>query len=634
MEPARYQRLVRTLEALAQSSPRSLKLRVRMLVALGYAYVFSVLGLLIVAVILAVWVLIKASGGGLVVKLVLPLLALIVVIAKSLRVRVAPPEGRPLEKGRAPVLDERVAQIRSELSAPKADHVVLTDAFNAAVMQVPRWGIFGFPRTYLVLGVPLMLCLTRDQFDAVLAHEFAHLSGAHPKLGLWVHRMSRTWNQLLEQLATKRSWGRHLFVWFIRWYQPRLEAYGFVLSRRDEYEADADAARVTSAESMGGALVGLEVGGRTLRECFWQPIWRTAADAPTPPQAVWSTMGAVWRAPLAPELRMEWLGTALAHRAADDDTHPSLRERLTALGLVERDASRVDQLPTLATVAAPSAAEHYLGDLAKEILTGFDLAWRTNVSDRWRERHEEVKQQRAMLAELAEQERQGPLGAAGFWQRANAYNDLGETEESIRAFRALVALEPSHVRGHFLLGALLLGENDESGVEHVKQSMSLSSEFAVRGAVTLRDYYAGRGMEEEKRAMVELLWRNSEELRLALEERQALTKRDQLAPLLLNPAYLEQVRAAMADDERVLRLWIAQKVTTHLPDYPMLVVLVEPKWWRGTFSGPTAGLAQDVMNRVDAGAWVHLYVMQLSGTTEWVMKRMAGIEGSLVYERR
>ena len=644
MDPAQYERLVRKIEAVALASPRSLKLRVRLLVALGYAYVLLVLGALVAAAILLVWLLVKAHGGGLI-KLVVPLLGLVVVIAKSLRVRVAPPDGRTLEKGRAPVLDARVEQIRAQLAAPAADHVVLNDAFNAAVMQVPRLGILGFPRTYLVLGVPLMLALTRDQFDAVLAHEFAHLSGSHPKVGLWVYRMSRTWNQLLEQLETKRSWGRRLFEWFIRWYQPRLQAYGFVMSRRDEYEADADAARVTSADAMGGALVGLQVGERTLHEHFWRPIWRGAAEAPSPPPAVWSTMGAVWRTPLEPEVRSEWLGTALACRASDDDTHPSLRERLAALGLVERDGSqialgvverdgsRIDGLPTLATAGAPSAAEHYLGDLAGEMLSSFDVEWRNAVTERWRERHEEVQAQRAVLARLAEREREEPLGAADLWLRANTYNDLGESEEAIHAFRAVVALAPSHVRAHFLLGVLLLAANDEAGVEHVKHSMSLSSEFAVRGADVLRDFYASRGMEDEARAMAQLLWHNGEELRLALLERQAVTKRDTLLPVPLDPSYLEAVRAAMAADERVVRLWIARRATNHLPDYPMLVILVEPIWWRGSWSGPTAGLAQDVMNRVDANEWVHLYVVQLSGNTEWVARRMAGIAGALVYER-
>ena len=630
MDPARYERLVRKIEEIAQASPGSLKLRVRLLVALGYGYVLLVLALLIAAVIFTIWLLATAHAGGLI-KLVLPLLGLVVVIAKSLRVPVEAPEGRALPKGRAPVLDTRVEQIRSALEAPAAHHVILTDDFNAAVHQVPRWGIFGFPRTYLVLGVPLMLSLTREQFDAVLAHEFAHLSGSHPKLGLWVYRMSRTWNQLLDQLRTKRRWGHRLFERFIGWYQPRLKAYGFVLSRRDEYEADADAARVTSAEAMGSALVALEVGERA-REDFWRSIWRGAADAPSPPAAVWPTIGTVWRTPLAPELRREWLGTAMARRAADDDTHPALRERLSALGLA-RDGSEVDRLPTLATADAPSAADHYLGDLTPEMLSTFDVEWRTSVSERWRERHEEVKATRDLLASLAERERQAPLGKAELWQRANAYNDLGESDAAIRAFQALVALDPSHVRGQFLLGALLLAANDEAGVEHVKRSMSLSSEFAVRGAAVLRDYYASRDMEVEKNAMAQLLWQNGEELRLALQERQNLTKHDELAPVLLTEAYLEMVRASMASDERVVRLWIAKKDTTHLADYPMLIIVVEPKWWRGRWTGPKVGLARDVLTRVDVDAWVHLYVVEVGSNTKWLPKKMARIDGSLVFER-
>jgi Zn-dependent protease with chaperone function len=594
--------------------------------------VLLVLALLVAAAILVVWLLATLHGLGLF-KLVVPLLGLVVVIARSLRVRVDPPQGRTLVEGTAPALDARVAEIRSTLAAPAADHVILNDAFNASVMQVPRWGIFGFPRTYLVLGVPLMLCLTRDQFDAVLAHEFAHLSGSHPKLGLWVYRMSRTWNQLLEQLQTRRSWGHRLFERFIRWYQPRLQAYGLVLSRRDEYEADADAARITSPETMGAALIGMEVGERALDENFWRPIWRGAEQTPTPPPAVWPRMSAVWRTPISPEVRTEWLGTALARRADADDTHPSLGERLAALGLVERDRSQLDGLPTLPTFGAPSAAEQYLGDLAEEVLSSFDAQWRSAVGERWRERHEEVKAQRDVLARLNERERQETLGPGELWQRANAHNELGESEDAIRALEALVTLDPSHVRGHFLLGALQLAANDETGIAHVNRSMSLSSEFAVRGAALLRDYYASRGREDEKRAMAELLWRNGEQLRLALEERHTLTKHDELLGVLLTSACLALVRSARADDERVVRLWIARKATTHLPDYPMLVVLVEPRWWRGSWSGPTTGLPRDVVTRVDTGAWVHLYVIELGQSTQWLAKRMARIEGSLVFER-
>lgn len=65
----------------------------------------------------------------------------------------------------------------------------------------------------------------------------------------------------------------------------------------------------------------------------------------------------------------------------------------------------------------------------------------------------------------------------------------------------------------------------------------------------------------------------------------------------------------------------------------MLVFLVEPRWWRGSWSGPTAGLLQDVLARADVGGWAHLYVIMLGSRTQWVAKRMERIEGSLVYER-
>jgi Zn-dependent protease with chaperone function len=632
MDPTAYDRLVSELESLAQTSPASLKRRVRLLIALGYAYVLLVLALLVVAVCLVIWALATLHALGLA-KFTLPLLWVVGVVAKSLRVRIAPPEGCALTKGAAPTLDARVAEIQSRLSAPAADRIILNNAFNASVMQVPRWGIFGFSRTYLVLGVPIMLCLTREQFDAVLAHEFAHLSSSHPKLGLWVHRMSRTWSQLLQQLEQRRSWGHHLFERFIRWYQPRLQAYGLVMSRRDEFEADADAASVTSAEAMCAALVGMEVGERALHEHFWRPLWQTARETPAPPRDVWPTIGAVWRTPVAPELRAAWLGTALARRTDGDDTHPSFRERLGALGFVESDTSRIDALPTLAVVGGPSAAEHYLGNLTSEMLSDFDSQWRSSVDESWRERHKELQALHEELVHLEEREQNGPLTPQELWRKANAYEKLGDWDNAIRACEALLALDPDHVRGHYLLGALQLMTHDDAGIEHLKRSMRLSSEFHISGAAKLRDYYASRGMEDEKAAMAHVLWHCNEELRLAMDERHDVKKRDELLPVLLTPEYSEILRSCAANDERIARMWVAKKATTHLPDYPMIVILVEPVWWRGKWRGATGGLAQDVLTCADVGGWVHLYVVPLGAKTEWMAKRMKRIQGSLIFDR-
>jgi Zn-dependent protease with chaperone function len=93
--------------------------------------------------------------------------------------------------------------------------------------------------------------LTPEEFQAVLAHELAHLSREHGRFGRWIYRLRRSWSQVFEQLSRPRGQGevslRPLIVKFIDWFWPRFNAYAFVLSRTDEYEADAMAARVAPA---------------------------------------------------------------------------------------------------------------------------------------------------------------------------------------------------------------------------------------------------------------------------------------------------------------------------------------------------------------------------------------------------
>ena len=635
MTSERYERLVDELEELSRTRPRVLRRRVRLLVALGYLYVFFILALIAGGVAALAWMLVHLQGKGLVVKLGIPLVGLLYVIARSLWVKVDPPEGKVLVPGTAPALDARVEEIRRALDAPRADAVLLTNDFNASVTQVPRLGVLGWPKTYLTLGVPLMLALDRHQLDAVLGHEFAHLSGAHPKLGLWVYRMSRTWDQLLMQLEERRSWGHKLFEPFVRWYAPRTQAYGYVLSRRDEYEADADAARIVSPRAMAQALVATELGGRALSEHVWPQIWRRAAEDPQPPGRCWSALVTTLQGEVPSDTRVAWLGTALARRASDGDTHPSLRERLAALGVDHADATRWEAERELAGDGCrTSAAEHYLGPVAGELLSSLDQEWREAAAESWKERHEEVKRQRAQLAALAERESAGEiLSADDLWSRATMLADLREPGAAIPALRELVAREPERAAAQLMLGQLLLDQGDAGGVAHVRRSMELTSRYVMPAASMLHDYYAEHGMNEEARAMGRFQRDHAEEIRLALAERADVTKSDVLVPAAHPADFVDRVHAAAQDDERVEEVWVCGKETAHLPDYPMLVVLVVPARRRSGKAKDDGALARDVLGRIDSDAYVHLLVLVESSAVAWLRKRIEKIHGARVYAR-
>jgi Zn-dependent protease with chaperone function len=635
MTSERYQRLVDELEELSRTRPQVLRRRVRLLVAVGYLYVFFILALIVAGVAGLVWLLVHASGKALVVKLGIPLVGLMYVIARSLWVKVDPPEGKVLAPGTAPALDARVEEIRRALDAPRADTVLLTNDFNASVTQVPRLGVLGWPKTYLTLGVPLMLALDRHQLDAVLGHEFAHLSGAHPKLGLWVYRMSRTWDQLLTQLEERRSWGHKLFEPFIRWYAPRTQAYGYVLSRRDEYEADADSARIVSPRAMAQALVATELGGRALSEHVWPQIWRRAAEEPQPPGRCWSALVTTLQGEVPPDKRVAWLGTALARRASDGDTHPSLRERLAALGVEQDDATKWETEREIHPDGSrESAAEHYLGPLAVELLSSLDQEWSEAAAEGWKERHEEVKRQRAQLAALAERESAGEtLSTDDLWSRATMLADLREPGAAISALRELVAREPDGAGAQIMLGQLLLDQGDADGVAHVRRAMELTSRYVTPAASILHDYYAEHGMIEDARAMARVRHDHAEEVRLALAERADVTKSDTLVPAVLPASFVERVHVVAQEDERVEEVWVCRKRTSHLPDYPMIVVFVVPARRRSGKAKDDGALARDVLGRIDSDAYVHLLVLVDSSAAAWLRKRIATIDGARVYAR-
>src|SRR5258705_3304725 len=107
---------------------------------------------------------------------------------------------------------------------------------------------------------------------------------------------------------------------------------------------------------MGRALVALEVQGARLSHPSWPTLFRRAAAQPMPPTGVFQSLRDTVRAPFAIEDGRRWLAAALNRRTGNDDTHPSLADRLKALGVAPPPPEAA-----LRGVSGPAAAERYLG---------------------------------------------------------------------------------------------------------------------------------------------------------------------------------------------------------------------------------------------------------------------------------
>jgi Zn-dependent protease with chaperone function len=361
---AQFETLVTNLERYAQQKPVSYTIRVGLLAALGYVYIFFVLGVILRVLISIIHFILYTNVINtvtlkLAVAMIIPLFVIARVILRSLWVSFPKPQGLKIHRQDAPKLFDMVDELTTKLKAPRFHHILLTEEFNAAVVQIPRLGLLGWQQNYLLLGLPLMQGLSSAQFSSVLAHELGHLSGNHSRFAGWIYRIQKTYSQIFQRLQENENQiGYWIMEFFFKWYTPFFSAYSFVLRRMNEYEADQCAMQLLGAKNTAEALINFQIKSKLLNNFFWQNIYKQAHESTEPPTNVYTEMSKVLLTSSKQEDSGRFLQECLAERTDFHDTHPSLRDRLKALGYLQKNSQEL-KIPSQFSV---SAGREYLGN--------------------------------------------------------------------------------------------------------------------------------------------------------------------------------------------------------------------------------------------------------------------------------
>jgi Zn-dependent protease with chaperone function len=622
---AEFDGYVARLERVARAAPGKYRARVFLFGMLGYVYVFGVL-----ATLVALMVGIGAFVGvAIFVKLGIPLGVLAWTILKAMWVRIDAPDGKELAPADAPRLFAEVEAIRKGVDAPRAHHVLLTDDFNAAVSQVPRLGMFGWHRNYLLLGVPLMHALPADEFRAVLAHEFGHLSRAHGRTGAWIYRIRATWARILERLKEDQHGATFIFERFFAWYAPRFAAYSFVLARAQEFEADARAAALVGHGPMASALARLRVRDHQMEGTFWPGLWRRAVDEPEPPSDAYTALVSSFQAPLDAGEAETLLFQALAEPTRSGDTHPALADRIAALGV----APGPGVLNEVARV--PSAAETYLDGPAREMVQRMNRSWREAARPAWTERHQHVEQASARLAELERKAEEAPLELAEAKERAWIVGDLRGGAAALPYYQALAEADPDDAQVRSILGHLLLDHGDEEGLPHLEAAMAADLSLVPPGCGAAHAFLrrAGR-LEEAERYWTRLQEHEDQMAAAAAERHPANTRpRDVFLPHGLGNEAVGAMVEALRLHRDVASAYLVRKEVRLFPEHPLYVLAVVPDWsWKRREAGNhTALLIQRLIEQVPFPG--ETVVLTLEADLKKLRKPIAAVPGSDVYVR-
>lgn len=541
-----FEALVARLEKQASAHPSLYKIKLGAFASLGYVYIAAALVVLLAAV--AGMLAILAMGKAFIfAKVLIPLVVLIGVVFRSLWVTLHAPQGLELRRQDYPALFEAIDAIRRFARAPRVHAVLLTNEVNASVSQVPRLGLFGWQKNYLVIGLPLMQILSADEFKAVLAHEFGHLSGAHGRFGAWIYRIRLSWARLAERLEKNSSWGRFMFVPFFEWYAPTFAAYSFVQARRQEYEADQLAARTAGASAVATSLVRLNLKSQDLANAFWPSILSAADSAAQPPELPYSSL-------LLPDRRAfvgephERLSHALEQNTSAADTHPCLRERLAALALE----------PEVPPPVAESAATVLFGRKLDDLVAHFDNEWARDVSAWWRSRHEHVTASRAKLAAFAARDAT-KLNDVELYEYALLVEEFDDPVKAFDLYRTLVLERGARRGAKFAYARHLLQRGDESAIRMLDEVMIEAPEFTLGACELIVSHLRAHGRDSETQPFVKrYLERRGVEQQMRAE-RESIKVTDKWLPPTLPPVSLAKLTERLKRHPDVKMAFLVRK---------------------------------------------------------------------------
>jgi Zn-dependent protease with chaperone function len=192
----------------------------------------------------------------------------------------------------------------------------------------------------LVLGGLAVAAFSQDALAGIIAHELAHFTAGDTRLS---RRAAGLWRVIgmLEQRFHQRRGSFNPLVWLIRLYHLLFELAWAAKSRQQEFAADRHQVREAGKETAAAALLVAMVSQRLP----WVRLSSIAKSHVAANEPIEQIFAEHWRRvqSIPADEWQEACKKELKKKTGLFDSHPSLRERLKAMGISPKQAVKLIQ---------------------------------------------------------------------------------------------------------------------------------------------------------------------------------------------------------------------------------------------------------------------------------------------------
>jgi hypothetical protein len=247
------------------------------------------------------------------------------------RFRPALPAGNLLNKDAVPSLHQLVKDQLEYYRRSKVDRILVSNKFELDVLKTPKWAFPVYSTNTLVIGLPLINCLSVSQFQCALARRLGQFSKRYNWLVNWLYQLREIWPQYCD-LTQKYGFGYQLIGWFFLVYAPVYKVVTNPAVRLDELAADNYAMELFNDEEVLDTITTQTVCGRYLEGRSWPGREKDAAHRERAFKEFHSGMISALRSGLQGEKPDQWLAKILSVDEQWDDAMPSLARRIENIG--------------------------------------------------------------------------------------------------------------------------------------------------------------------------------------------------------------------------------------------------------------------------------------------------------------
>jgi len=407
--------------------------------------------------------------------------AAVLVSYQLARIRFPLPGRHPVEAAEAPALFQLIEELRRVYGSPAIHRVCLKSDF---VLELVRTPTSGFPLRYtntLLIGLPVLLSLSPQQFKTALARKIGQLSLTQNPLTGRIYHLRQVWKQYRKIALADSAAAYWVLDAFFSWYSPLFSYLSFYAARRDELEGDSYSLDICSDVDVLESMFAMETWKRFVQERFWPAVYSSDKC----PRAPFADMETAIRRGMRKSDAERWLSAACAEHPGDTDTLPPLRERMEAIGHAQY---------WLPAASGQSAASAYLGPSAPRFVESLNREWLRKSLPFWKQSPKNADPDRTdqRLSVLREHIRRASLSDREALEYALIAERQLDPQSAAALHKELLAINRNNPQLNFVVGRFLLARWDPAGVTALRTAMELDKSCVLPARRVIEDFLNAR----------------------------------------------------------------------------------------------------------------------------------------------